>query len=494
LELTVKQGGVVVEIRNRRLDDKDFARERKGVLAEWPTGKEVDLDEAIAFHKSMPPGKVWSYRLKKAKEAGETLLITGMGHTTIEQQIKLLQTVEPVADILGTSPDSLTRAHHFDMITREIEKTKQSGISTLNGFPIVNHGVTGVRRVINTISKPIQLRYGAPDMRIINEIAYAAGYTAASGDGLYNFWNMNSKDPIETILTNHQYLHRLIGVYEERGAPISASVLGMYGCGVPPSLNIAAQLTQVLMMAEQGVKEIVFHHHAHGNLAQDIAGVQTFYKLAHRYLDTFNYQDMRFNTNAGLALAKYPDDAGGSFVVVAFNCLLARLCDAQIVDVRTISEAKTIPTAQDIFVTFKAGKMAANLFKNQKIEVDHTLVAEEAQMIELEARSIFDTVLDLGDGDVMIGTIKAVEQGVLDNPYSSHRAVQYKVIGARDDKGAVRYLDHGNLPFNKDIIEFHREKIEKREKLQGRKADYQTVVEDLAAISKGLLIGEVLDG
>jgi methylaspartate mutase epsilon subunit len=479
-------------IANKKLDDQ-FWDQRKQVLAEWPTGKEVDLDEAVAFHKSMPAGKVWSYRLKKAKETGETLLITGMGHPTIEQQIKLLQTVEPVADILGTSPDSLTRAHQFGTITTELEKTEQSGVLTLNGFPIVNHGVKGVRRVIDAISKPIQLRHGAPDMRIINEIAYAAGYTAASGDGLYDFWNMNSKDNLETILASHQYLHRLIGIYEERGAPISASVLGMYGCGVPPSLNIAAQLTQVLMMAEQGVREIVFHHHAHGNLAQDIAGVQTFYKLACFYLDKFNYRDMRFNTNAGLALAKYPDDPGGSFVIVAFNCLLARLCDAQIVDVRTISEAKTIPTAQDIFVTFKAGKMAANLFRDQKILVDSSLVAAEAEMIEMEVRSIFDTVLDLGDNDVMVGTIKAVEQGVLDNPYSSHRAVQCKVIGARDDKGAIRYLDPGNLPFSKDIIEFHRNKIEKREKLQGRKADYQTVVEDLAAISKGLLIGEVLD-
>jgi len=32
-----------------------------------------------------------------------------------------------------------------------------------------------------------------------------------------------------------------------------------------------------------------------------------------------------------------------------------------------------------------------------------------------------------------------------------------------------------------------------QEQYTGRKADYQTVVEDLAAISKGLLIGEVLD-
>jgi methylaspartate mutase epsilon subunit len=52
-------------IANKKLDDQ-FWDQRKQVLAEWPTGKEVDLDEAVAFHKSMPAGKVWSYRLKKA--------------------------------------------------------------------------------------------------------------------------------------------------------------------------------------------------------------------------------------------------------------------------------------------------------------------------------------------------------------------------------------------------------------------------------------------
>ena len=479
-------------ITNKRLGD-EFWEERKKVLAEWPTGKEVDLDEAVAFHKSLPPSKVWSKRLEEAKEKGETLLITGMGHTTIEQQIQLLKTVEPVADILGTSPDSLTRAHHFDVIVREIEKSTKSGVSTINGFPIVNHGVAGVRKVISAISKPIQLRYGAPDMRIINEIAFAGGYTADTGDGLYDFWNMNSKEPLETILKNHQYLHRLFGIYEERGAPISAAVLGMYGCGVPPSLNLAAQLTQILMMVEQGVKEIIFHHHAHGNLSQDVAGAETFRKLAHDYLERFGYKDVRLTMNAGLALAKYPDDAGGSFVIIAFNCLLARLCKAQIVDVRTISEAKTIPCAQDLVVTFKAGKMAANLFKDQEIEVDRDLVALEAGMIESEVRSILDKVLELGDGDIMVGTIKAVEHGVLDNPFSSHPAVLCRVMGAKDDEGAVRYLDHGNLPFSKEILEFHRERIARREKLQRRKADYQTVVEDLTSISKGILIGDVLE-
>ena len=47
----------------------------------------------------------------------------------------------------------------------------------------------------------------------------------------------------------------------------------------------------------------------------------------------------------------------------------------------------------------------------------------EATILELELRSIVEKVLELGDGDVAIGVVRAVEQGVLDNPFSSHRLV-----------------------------------------------------------------------
>jgi len=42
-------------------------------------------------------------------------------------------------------------------------------------------------------------------------------------------------------------------------------------------------------------------------------------------------------------------------------------------------------------------------------------------------------------------------------------------MGVRDAEGAVRYLSHGNLPFTKEILEFHKEKIAEREKAQGKK-------------------------
>jgi len=58
-------------------------------------------------------------------------------------------------------------------------------------------------------------------------------------------------------------------------------------------------------------------------------------------------------------------------------------------------------------------------------------------------------------------------------------------MGVRDNEGAVRYLDHGNLPFTNEIIEFHRGKIAEREKARGRKVDYESVVHDLFSVSRG---------
>ena len=69
-------------------------------------------------------------------------------------------------------------------------------------------------------------------------------------------------------------------------------------------------------------------------------------------------------------------------------------------------------------------------------------------MLELEIRTILDRVIELGDGDVAIGAIRGVESGVLDQPFATTQYVAGRVMGVRDNEGAVRYLDHGNIPFS----------------------------------------------
>jgi methylaspartate mutase epsilon subunit len=479
-----------MNIRNKKFSEDEFFKERQEVLAQWPTGKDVDLEEAIAFHKSLPSHKVWVNKMKYAKEHGEIYAITGMGKATVEEQIELLTHVEKEgkADILGTSVDSFSRQKNYEEAERGVAESLKRGRSVLNGFPIVTHGVPGFRKIIAAVNSPISMRYGAADPRLIDEIGFAGGHTAGATDTLMDFWHHHSKIPLETALSTHRYTQRLIGYYEEHGVPICASCQGLYGAGIPPSLQMAAIIVQVLMMAEQGVKNIRLHFAAHGNLAQDMATAHVLQQLSQEYLKRYGYKGIEGFLSVSFSLVQYPLEPGMALAVVFMNTLMAKLCGAQANDIRTVAEAKGIPTKEDTAYTFRIAKVMENFLQTQKIQVDKKELKIETQMVEREVRCILDKVLEFGDGDVVVGTIKAVKTGVLDNPFATNLASPCKVMGIKDSEGAIRYLNHGNLPFTNDILEFQRNKIMEREKKKGKKLDHEILVSDLLAVSKGVLV------
>jgi len=78
---------------------------------------------------------------------------------------------------------------------------------------------------------------------------------------------------------------------------------------------------------------------------------------------------------------------------------------------------------------------------------------------------------------------------VLDSPFGPNIHVRDEVLGVKDNQGACRYLDFGNLPLPEGIKDFHRAKIAERETAEGRKMDYQAVIDDFWAFSRGKLIG-----
>ena len=80
-----------MDIRNKRIPEAEFQAIRNEVLTQWPTGKDVNLDEAIAYHKSMPENRVFSKKLLKAKQQKRTLVQPRAGVPVIERHIELLQ-------------------------------------------------------------------------------------------------------------------------------------------------------------------------------------------------------------------------------------------------------------------------------------------------------------------------------------------------------------------------------------------------------------------
>src|SRR5512136_1965808 len=97
-----------MEVRNKRLSDSEFERERKEILSMWPTGKEVNLDEAVAFHKTLLPDRNYALKVSEAKKRGTQLIRTDSGVASLEGEIELFRCLqdEGGADLLGTIVDS----------------------------------------------------------------------------------------------------------------------------------------------------------------------------------------------------------------------------------------------------------------------------------------------------------------------------------------------------------------------------------------------------
>ena len=178
-----------LDIKNKKLTDDEFNSIREEVLKTWETGEGVrDIKKGIDYQKSLPETKNFSLKLKKAKEEKVTLVQPRAGVGLVENHIELLQYLENEgeADLLPSTIDSYTRQNQYENCAEGIRREKESMVDGmfhpyLNGFPAVNHGVEGCRRVIEATKSPVQVRHGTPDARLLAEITYAGGFTSYEG-------------------------------------------------------------------------------------------------------------------------------------------------------------------------------------------------------------------------------------------------------------------------------------------------------------------------
>ena len=62
-----------LRVSHKRVDDELLMRKRREELDKWPTGKEVDFDEAVAYQKSLPDSKIWWKVMVKLREEGRQI-------------------------------------------------------------------------------------------------------------------------------------------------------------------------------------------------------------------------------------------------------------------------------------------------------------------------------------------------------------------------------------------------------------------------------------
>lgn len=480
----------MLEIKNRKLTRDAFEWQRKIVLGQWATGKDVSFDEAVKYQQAIPTEKRFSAKLLKAKNENRTLIQPRAGVPLIENHIKLMQYLqnEGEADLLPTTIDSYTRLNRYEEAENGIRESAKQNMAMLNGFPAVNHGVAGCRRVTEAVKIPIQVRHGTPDARLLAEITLAGGFTSYEGGGLsYNIPYAKSV-PLDRSIADWMYVDRLIGLYEEMGIRINREPFGpLTGTLVPPFMSHAVAIIEALLAAEQGVKSITVGYGQLGNLVQDVAAIRTLEALTNEYLEKYGYTGCEVTTVFHQWMGGFPQDEAKAFGVISWGSAAAAISHATKVIVKTPHEAMGVPTMEANAQGLRCTKQLISMLRDQYLP--ENVLKTEMEVICAETRAIVDKVFELGEGDIAVGAVRAFQAGVLDVPFAPSRFNAGKILPARDNEGAVRLLECANLPFSDDLKAFHKDKIAERAKAEKRDVSFQLVIDDIYAISKGRLVG-----
>lgn len=447
-----------------RIADDEFARMRRDNLARWPTGADVDFAAAVARQRGLPPHKQLGAVLRRSVAEGRCLVQPRGGFGTFQAQLELMQVLDRdgLADIVPTTTDSYTRNEQFHLAQNGIDESERMGRSLLNGYPIVNYGVAKAAQLIDAIDKPAIMLTGTSFPRLTGEIAFAGGYSGYLGSGLAYTSSYTKELTLEDGIRNYQYLDRLAAIYQDHGVELHRRQPGfLTGTNIPPCIAIVTCVLDALLAAAQGVRNYGLEMGETLHLIQDAAAVQACRELCQEYLARAGHRDVFTPVTLLHWMGAWPQDEAQSAALVSYGGTLAAIAGAASVTTKTTHEAFGIPTPQVNAEGLRMTRMAVYLAR--QIRVDATpQFREELDLIRREVRPIVDRILEMGDGDAAVGTVRAAAAGVLDIPWSPNRCLKSRIMPARDADGCIRILDPGDMPFARDVLEVHEEKLRRR--------------------------------
>src|SRR4030065_1785797 len=295
-----------INVRDKKWDEDFFLKERKKVFSIWPTGKEVDIDEAIEYQKGLSERRSFVKVVEKLHREGRTVVFPRAGTPILEDEIELNRTlVEAGLGLIPVTPDSYCRGAQFERAQKGLEESIRLGRPMLNGYPTAFHGVKNTRKMTEANEAAYNQRLtNIGGVRLMAEIAFASGMTAALADPFLTLANYEKNATPEQCIRCYQYIHRLAGYYAERGVILTVDFDGPHPCGVFPfGVDLASIIVAALMAAEQGVKSLMPRSLLNGNMAQDIAWARVLRRLVREYLDKFGYKDV---LTPGLFLDPFP--------------------------------------------------------------------------------------------------------------------------------------------------------------------------------------------
>lgn len=481
-----------IHVRDAKMPEDVFLKKHAEVISAWPTGREIDLEESVAYNKSLPDHKNMNKMLKKYKAEHKTSLYPRSGTPILEQEIALLQGLNEVGVYMFPfTTDSYSRNMRFDMAQQALEESIKTGTPKLNGYPIINHGVKNTRRVVESCIGAFDSRSSREGQAFIAEMSFASGISAIPQSMFGWVAGYDKRATPQECIQTAQYSARLSGYYAERGHIINHATHGWLANGVIPTyVGIACEILEAILSARQGAKSFSPMLNFNGNIAQDLGEFRAAERVYRDMLDKYGHADCEIPgviCNQSF-LYTFPRDVGMAYGYINYTAMLGALANVPACSVKTIDEAIGVPSLQSHQETYRSANWIYNVVRQQDFHIESKDIDMEEKMCYAAVSAIVDRVMELGEGDVAVGIVRALEQGVLDCPFSISMHLQDNTLGVRDLHGAVRYLEYGNVPIPEEVREYERGKIAERERYEKRKMNYKVSIADFFTLAKGTLI------
>lgn len=478
-------------VRFGRWDWDYFLHERSAVVELWPTGREIASEDALTaaveYHKQQPWSKFASLRNERALTEERIQIVPQVGHALVEHTIEHITCSEDLKpDRWYVLTDTYSRKGLFDKALDAVKRSERDGFSYLNGYPVAVHGVAGARAINESTAAAVGTDNNDEDARLNWEIALAGGWTWGTIKSIEQLLQHSRDYPIDRMIHNQQYMDRLASFFTERGVPIlrraSANLPGWDSLG----FKVLVSLIEVLLAAEQGLKYIDLSLGIGMNLVQDVAAIQVLASLAREYLDKANHQDVKIFSWTYFFLGDWPLQRGQMNAQLAWNAAVSALAGCNGMFIKSPDESTTTPTGKGFREAVELCSQVARLISGQRLPVGDDVKLERS-MLELEVRASLDRLLSFGEGDLALGACHGIEAGVLDTMFSPYRKLRGKVKVVRDARGALRYLDHGDIPLPQEVIDYHRSRISQRATKEGTMADLSWIVREATWASRPLI-------
>lgn len=428
-------------------------QEEREIIVQNEYADSFDFQEIEEFVKNASKNLFISHNFKNKNKM---LVQPRGGFPTYEKQFALNEFfVKANVDVLPLTIDSNTRLNDYAMAKKMLRLSEENEVDMLNGYPLVNHGYRTTRKMITHFDKPVSLRHGTPDARLLIETAIASGIFEIEGGPITYLLPYSKNFPLDKAFLYWKYVERVCANYSKLNEPINRESFGpLTATLVPPCITIVIQLLEMLLSLEEGVKSFSVSFSQTGSVNQDIVTSAVLKKMAKYYAKKIDCEDAQINLVYHQWMGAFPSNKDYSESLINTSTVIAALVKADKIITKTRDEAFGIPTKE------ANAKTVANTQYTLKIlqGLPNIINEQEEEILTQEVKSIMEAVFNDSADTLWRKVFNSIKNGTIDVPFSPHIINNNEVVTVRDKDKNIRIIKRGNLPISDKCFEYEKSK------------------------------------